>query len=54
MSVARMELHFVRHKNAYIDLRTYRENNVIKYCNVLGDSIHDGTLLHSKKSIHYS
>jgi hypothetical protein len=26
-----MELHYVRHKNAHIDLRTYRENNGIIY-----------------------
>jgi hypothetical protein len=26
----------------------------LSYCNVLGGSIHEGTLLHSKKSIHYS
>jgi hypothetical protein len=36
------------------DNLTQRMARNITYCNVLGGSIHDGTLLHSKKSIHYS
>jgi hypothetical protein len=36
--------------NAYLGGTYY----IYIYCNVLEGSIHDGTLLHSKRSIHYS
>jgi hypothetical protein len=50
-----MILQFVLYRREEHILRVF-ENRIVRriYCNVLGGSIHDGTLLHSKRSIHYS